>query len=236
MLVAFVNFVNLAMAMAPSRVRGICIRRVLGINRTTLRLTIAGESVLFVLLSGGIALLGLWAVSRSAFAQDFFPAMDVPLSAYAVLLAGVFGAVLLFSFLVGLYTMRYSTSFDEAEVLKGSFASGVKASGLRNALVVLQFATAIALICISIFIKQQNDYMLRYDWGFDREQVAYVPLKGEGLRKAEGACPNALYAPVEIKHPLVSQELKSPEWPILKTVYEYDIDTQPGKTYRLTRM
>ena len=178
LLVAFVNFVNLAMAMAPSRVRGICIRRVLGINRTTLRLTIAGESVLFVLLSGGIALLGLWAVSRSAFAQDFFPAMDVPLSAYAVLLAGVFGAVLLFSFLVGLYTMRYSTSFDEAEVLKGSFASGVKASGLRNALVVLQFATAIALICISIFIKQQNDYMLRYDWGFDREQVAYVPLKG----------------------------------------------------------
>ena len=62
--------------------------------------------------------------------------------------------------------------------LKGSFASGVKASGLRNALVVLQFATAIALICISIFIKQQNDYMLRYDWGFDREQVAYIPLKG----------------------------------------------------------
>ncbi len=178
LLVAFVNFVNLAMAMAPSRVRGICIRRVLGINRTTLRLTIAGESVLFVLLSGGIALLGLWAVSRSAFAQDFFPAMDVPLSAYAVLLAGVFGIVLLFSFLVGLYTMRYSTSFDEAEVLKGSFASGVKASGLRNALVVLQFATAIALICISIFIKQQNDYMLRYDWGFDREQVAYIPLKG----------------------------------------------------------
>ena len=178
LLVAFVNFVNLAMAMAPSRVRGICIRRVLGINRTTLRLTIAGESVLFVLLSGGIALLGLWVVSRSAFAQDFFPAMDVPLSAYAVLLAGVFGIVLLFSFLVGLYTMRYSTSFDEAEVLKGSFASGVKASGLRNALVVLQFATAIALICISIFIKQQNDYMLRYDWGFDREQVAYIPLKG----------------------------------------------------------
>lgn len=65
---------------------------------------------------------------------------------------------------------------------------------------------------------------------------SYVPLKGEGLRKAEGACPNALYAPVEIKQPLVSQELKSPQWPILKTVYEYDIDTQPGKTYKLTRM
>ena len=65
---------------------------------------------------------------------------------------------------------------------------------------------------------------------------SYVPLKGEGLRKAEGACPNALYAPVEVKQPLVSHELKSHEWPILKTVYEYDIDTQPGKTYTLTRM
>ena len=65
---------------------------------------------------------------------------------------------------------------------------------------------------------------------------SYVPLKGEGLRKAEGACPNALYAPSEVKRPLVSPELESPEWPILKTVYEYDIDTRPGQTYTVTRM
>ena len=65
---------------------------------------------------------------------------------------------------------------------------------------------------------------------------SYVPLKGEGLRKAGGACPNALYAPVEIKQPLVSPELESPQWPILKTVYEYDIDTRPGETYTLERM
>ena len=65
---------------------------------------------------------------------------------------------------------------------------------------------------------------------------SYVPLKGEGLRKAEGACPNALYAPSVVKRPLVSPELESPEWPILKTVYEYDIDTRPGQTYTVTRM
>ena len=65
---------------------------------------------------------------------------------------------------------------------------------------------------------------------------SYVPLKGEGLRRAEGACPNALYAPVEIKRPLVSAELESPELPALKTVYEYDIDTRPGETYKLERM
>ena len=245
LLVAFVNFINLAMAMAPSRVRGICIRRVLGINRTTLRLTIASESVLFVLLSGGMALLGLWAVSRSAFAQDFFPAMDVPLGAYATLLAGAFGAVLLLAFLVGLYTMRYSTSFDEAEVLKGSFASGVKASGLRNALVILQFATAIALICISIFIKQQNDYMLRYDWGFDREQVAYVPLKGmegnarllgeELLRDARvtdycltGALPGSLYSTMGTGYK--GQQVNSFIWSVDERFFDFfDITLLEGR-------
>ena len=65
---------------------------------------------------------------------------------------------------------------------------------------------------------------------------SYVPLKGEGLRLAEGGCPNALYAPPAVKRPLVSAELESPGLPALKTVYEYDIDTRPGETYKLERM
>ena len=62
---------------------------------------------------------------------------------------------------------------------------------------------------------------------------SYVPLKGKGLRPAKGNCPNPLFAPAQIKQPLTSPELKPLEQKALPKVYEYDIDTTPGKTYKL---
>lgn len=65
---------------------------------------------------------------------------------------------------------------------------------------------------------------------------SYVPLKGKGLKVAEGACPNPLNAPVTLlTKPLVSKELKSPDQPILYQIYEYDIETQPGEEYIVER-
>ena len=62
---------------------------------------------------------------------------------------------------------------------------------------------------------------------------SYVPLKGKGLRPAQGSCPNELLAPATIKQPLHSPELKEMKEKTLPTVYEYDLDTTPGKTYKL---
>ena len=62
---------------------------------------------------------------------------------------------------------------------------------------------------------------------------SYVPLKGKGLRPAQGSCPNELLAPATIKQPLHSPELKELKEKTLPTVYEYDLDTTPGKTYKL---
>ena len=62
---------------------------------------------------------------------------------------------------------------------------------------------------------------------------SYVPLKGKGLRPASGSCPNKLLAPAEIKQPLRSAELKSLELKQVPMVYEYDIDTTPGESYKL---
>ena len=58
-----------------------------------------------------------------------------------------------------------------------------------------------------------------------------VPLKGRGLRKAEGGCPNELLVPADVKEPLRSPKLSGTVEAELPTVYEYDVDTRPGKTY-----
>ena len=63
---------------------------------------------------------------------------------------------------------------------------------------------------------------------------SYVPLKGTGLKAASGACPNTLLAPANIREPLRSTELTDlPLLPVQK-VYEYDIETLPGQTYRVS--
>ena len=61
---------------------------------------------------------------------------------------------------------------------------------------------------------------------------SYVELEGEGLQPAEGDCPNPLFAPAEIRQPLRSSELKDFNLLPLRKVYEYDLETTAGKTYR----
>lgn len=58
---------------------------------------------------------------------------------------------------------------------------------------------------------------------------SYHPLKGQGLRTAKGACPNTLLASAVVRQPLVHTE--NPEEVTIPKVYEYDLDTQPGKSY-----
>jgi alpha-L-fucosidase 2 len=65
---------------------------------------------------------------------------------------------------------------------------------------------------------------------------SYVPLKGKGLREASGHCPNEFLAPADIREPLHSKELSEFKQLPLQKVYEYDLNTVPGKTYQLTSL
>ena len=63
---------------------------------------------------------------------------------------------------------------------------------------------------------------------------SYVPLSGKGLKEATGDCPNPLFAPAAIQEPLRSKELKDFIPMPLRKVYEYDIETEAGKSYSFT--
>jgi len=62
---------------------------------------------------------------------------------------------------------------------------------------------------------------------------SYVELEGDGLQPAEGDCPNPLYAPAQIKEPLLANSLTTKPKLSVKKVYEYDLTTQPGGEYRV---
>ncbi len=62
---------------------------------------------------------------------------------------------------------------------------------------------------------------------------SYVELEGDGLQPAEGDCPNPLFAPAQIQEPLLSPKLTAKPSLSVKQVYEYDLQTQPGGSYRV---
>lgn len=76
-----------------------------------------------------------------------------------------------------------------------------------------------------------NKAIIRSNIGGTLRIRSYVPLKGKGLKQVNGKeCSNRLFATTPIKRPLVAKGV-SAQSPKLQKVYEYDIETKPGKTY-----
>jgi alpha-L-fucosidase 2 len=64
---------------------------------------------------------------------------------------------------------------------------------------------------------------------------SYVELEGDGLQPAEGDCPNPLFAPADVKEPLLAKSLTAKPKLGVKKVYEYDLPTVAGGEYRVYR-
>lgn len=182
LVVAIINFINLSMAMAPSRVRNVNIHRILGIGRLRLRSSLSMEAAVMAVVAVAAGCLLVHWFSTSVF-TDFFTA-DLTLYRNIPLIAVCAAVLLLVAFLVGIHSSRYATSFDVAIALKSSFALSRQGAGLRNTLVVVQFTAAILFICFSWFVKVQYNYMSGYEVGYERENIVYVPALADSIAQA----------------------------------------------------
>ena len=175
LIIAYINFLNFTVAMAPSRVRGLNIQKILGANPIKLKLAIAFEAAFFSLLAYILALICISLLKQSSI-NDFFSA-NLALAKNWEMLSIIGIVSILLGILLGLYPAHYLTSFQPAIALSGSFSLSGKSSKLRNILIVIQFTSAISLIIISVFIKIQHDYMQNYSWGIQKKNIVYLPSK-----------------------------------------------------------
>lgn len=173
-LVAMVNFWNIAFASVPSRIKSINTRKVLGASREEL---IGGqilEVVVMALCAFVTSLLLLFVLRDTAIgdlvSEDINPLLHLDLVAYTAIGVIVLGA------LAGLSPAFYSTSFAPALVLKGSFSHNIKGRQLRYFLIGFQFTVSLVLGMVAMFVNEQMNYMLSYDKGFSSENVLYSDL------------------------------------------------------------
>jgi len=169
-----INFMNLSTARSANRAKEVGVRKVLGSEKKHLVRQFIFESVLFAAVSTVLAMV-VTEFSLGAFNNI----ANRDLSLYAQLGDPVFtGSIITFilvlGFLAGSYPAFYLSSFKPVEVLKGKMSSGFKGRGIRNVLVIFQFAISVALIISTFFVQKQLNYTSSVNLGFDKENVLQV--------------------------------------------------------------
>lgn len=174
LLIACINFMNLATARSAGRAREVGIRKVLGAFRVQLIGQFMGESTIMAVLSLVVA-VGLVYAFLPAFnalaGKDLVFAFDDMGMAF-----GLVGIVVLAGALAGSYPALFLSSFQPVAVLKGSSRAGVVNTNLRKILVVLQFVISVVFIIGTGAVADQMRFVQDKHLGFTKEQLVVMPL------------------------------------------------------------
>ena len=184
LLIACINYMNLATARSAGRAKEVGMRKVVGAARGQLIGQFLSESLLLVMLALGIALLlvvlCLPALNNFTQKQLSFQAILDP-----VFLTILIAITLLTGLVAGSYPAFFLTSFRPLGVLKGQIASAMRTGKLRQVLVVAQFAIAIALIISTMVVYNQMKYIQDYKLGYDKDQVLLLGDAGDSTTNYE---------------------------------------------------
>jgi predicted permease len=181
-LIASINFMNLATARSAARAREIGVRKTIGATRQSLAAQFMGESLLKATIAFLIAVALAGALLGSF---NDLTGKAVTLSGMAANLPWFVGIAALTGLLAGTYPALYLSGFSVMAVFRKQNASSGRGSGLRKALVVTQFAMSIVLIVGTLTVYQQLDYIQSKDLGINRDNVAIVRLEGGVRNKYE---------------------------------------------------
>ena len=182
LLLACINYMNLATAQAISRAREVGVRRVLGAGKAAIRYQLLIETVIIsfgaLLLSVGFGFLFLPVFNNfTGQALSFFEKENSTLILWMILIALATGIA------AGLYPAFYLSAFKPVKVLKGKVAEASGRFSVRKVLIVSQFIISTCLIFATLVIWNQLHFMLNAKTGFDGDQQLVLNLNGEQAQR-----------------------------------------------------
>jgi len=176
LLIACINFMNLATARSARRSKEVGIRKVLGGIRSALIAQFMGEALLLTFISGiiAVALSGmLLPVFNNLTGKQLFLPVGQP-----VFWTSLVGLLTITGLIAGSYPALFMSSLNTIRVLKGNLKFSWNATIFRKGLVVFQFSLSIILIVSMLVIFRQVDYIQSKNLGYDRENLIYLPIEG----------------------------------------------------------
>lgn len=179
LLLACINYANLATAVALGRATEVGVRKAVGAGRGQLARQFLSEALLLACTAGALA-LGLVALALPAFNTLFGKQLTLEAAPLWLGLAGL-GLVGVTGLVAGLYPAAVLARFRPAVVLKGNRVQGRGGTRVRQSLVVIQFAVTAVLLVGTAVVSQQLRYAQQRDLGFDGDQALILPLATPGL-------------------------------------------------------
>ena len=173
LLIACINFTNLATARSTNRLKEIGVRKTLGSSRQQLIKQFLTESILMTFIAVIISLI-IIEIALPSFSDLVGKQLSINYleSVFSVPLLILF--ILLVGTIAGAYPALYLSSFNPVRVLKKETGNSGRNPWLRNSLVVVQFAVSIFLFIGTIIIYSQLDYISNKKLGFNKDQVVVV--------------------------------------------------------------
>lgn len=177
LIIACINFMNLATARSIKRAKEVGIRKVVGSSRYSLVGQFFGESIFLSLLALTLSVFltqTLLPLFNSLTGKQIISPLAVP--AYWV---GLLSLVLITGIISGSYPALYLSSLKPVRILKGTLRFTSTAILFRKGLVCFQFALSIALLVVTIVVSRQTQYVQNTDIGYDRDNIIYLQIEGE---------------------------------------------------------
>ncbi|MCF0051572.1 ABC transporter permease [Dyadobacter sp. LJ53] len=176
LLIACINFMNLATARSATRAKEVGVRKVVGAHRSSLIGQFLSESVFTSALAVVLALAAVW-LALPTFNQLFGKQLTVDLTNPA-LCAGILALTLLTGLLAGSYPALFLSALKPIKILKGKLQFGNGPALFRRVLVTFQFSLSVFLIVGMLTVSKQMQYLRTKNLGLDRDNVIYLPLEG----------------------------------------------------------
>jgi ABC-type antimicrobial peptide transport system permease subunit len=176
LVIACINFMNMATARAVNRAKEVGVRKVVGAQRKSLIFQFIGESMMISLLSMILALLITYVLlpffNILVAKQIVISLSDTMFWVSALVIVCVTGI------LAGTYPAFFLSSYQPALALKDASSSKGGSGSLRKALVVFQFTLTVILVASSLVIYNQIQFIFNKNIGYNRESVLSFPLRG----------------------------------------------------------
>ncbi len=177
LVLACINFMNMATARSFRRAKEVGIRKVVGANKRSLIFQFIGESILITLFSLVLA-VGLSQLLLPVFNELTNQSLYLDFQNLNYWLFGVLFLIVT-SLLAGFYPAFFISGFKPVSVLKGSLATSHNAIFFRKTLVVFQFFLSMIMIISTFVVQMQIDFIMNRNLGLDKENVMIYGLNNE---------------------------------------------------------
>lgn len=174
LIIACINFMNLATARSIGRSKEVGLRKSIGANRYQLILQFLSESVFTALIAMALAIL-LVDLLLPQFNLLANKTLSLDFLSNSALLFYLFGASVFTGLIAGSYPAFFLSSFDPASVLKSSMTQKSGGAMFRKVLVVTQFCISMVMIVGTIVVQAQLEYIRSKNLGYSKENVVKIP-------------------------------------------------------------